>query len=271
MYLLIDAKNIVYRSILSNNGEKYHHVTIFMRQLSSWVKKYKPTSVAVAWDAPRKSTWRRNILETYKDRGELINQRDISKDISITMQALKELLDNINVRQLYKDKMEADDLIYAAVSVIHPEKSVIVSSDGDMLQIPYKYHSCKVFNPFKKQEMPRPEISPVMQKALVGDNSDRISGYRGIGPKKSEQILESFENLNNFLSDNDKSIFYKNLLLIDLSLNPKLMNNKVYVMKELSSDIKYNDVEVNKLIMKYRIKGMLNELNDLIPCFKNLQ
>ena len=57
--LIIDAKNALYRSIFAtkNNTKyavKYHYFVIFLRQLSSWIRRYDPVSVNIFWDAPSK-------------------------------------------------------------------------------------------------------------------------------------------------------------------------------------------------------------------------
>lgn len=274
--LLIDARNVLYRAIFAvkadkRNYVKYHYFTVFLRQITSWMNKYRPSSVHIFWDAPRNTIWRKKIYETYKDRTGSSYVEDISEDLRKTTAIAKAFFNHMGVRQYSKKEMEADDLIYAAVTMIHPSKTIIVSTDSDMIQIPYTFHSCCVYNPFKNEEVCLPDINPVIQKAIVGDKSDSIIGYYGIGPKKSATLISESGKLEEFFNANGRSTFVRNMLLIDLSLNPKLLHNKLYCQKQLQTAICFNDAEIKKLINKYKINGMLQEYADLVPPFKRLQ
>ena len=274
-HMLIDARNALYRAIYAvksdrRPGPKYHNITILLRQFHSWMMMYQPTSISIFWDAPRKEVWRRTLHEGYKDRTSSGYVENISEDLRDSTNVAKELFAHMNVRQFERPSMEADDLIYAAISGLHPIPCTISSSDSDMVQIPFSYNSCKLYDPGKKKRIDTPTINPVWQKALVGDKSDCIPGYKGIGPKKSVNLLENHGLLNDFLSANGSSLFYKNLLLIDLALCPKLLHNQAYTLKRLSGRVEYDDKIINSLIMKYKINGLLQEYNDLIIPFKFL-
>lgn len=267
-------KNALYRAIFAVKADqrqyhKNHYFVALLRQMSSWVTLYQPKSVHVFWDAPRNSVWRRRILETYKDRQQ--NSTDISEELSSTTAIAKQFFNVMNIRQYYKKEMEADDLIYAAVTMLHPEQSVIVSIDSDMIQIPYTYNSCKIYNPAKQEEVKLPTVNPAIQKVITGDKTDCIDGYNGIGPVKSKALLEDKTKLEEFLVTNGKQTFIRNMLLIDLSLNPKLLNNKLYVCKTMSEKITFNEKIINELILKYKINGMLQSYQELIPCYRSLQ
>lgn len=274
--LLIDARNALYRAIFAVKADKrhtlkYHYFTVFLRQITGWINRYRPSSVHVFWDAPRNTVWRKKIYPSYKDRTGSSYVEDISEDLRKTTVIAKAFFEHMAVRQYSKKEMEADDLIYAAVTMIHPYKSVIVSTDSDMVQIPYNFNSCCVFNPTKSEELCMPEVNPVIQKAIVGDTSDSIAGYYGIGPKKSSAMLLESGKLEEFFGVNGRSIFVRNMLLIDLSLNPKLLHNKLYCQRQLQRTVCFNDSEIKNLIKKYRVNGMLQEYADLVPPFKKLQ
>jgi len=273
--MLIDAKNILYRAIYAVKADrrydvKYHYITVLLRQFSNWINIYRPTSVSIFWDAPRKTVWRRSILTSYKDRSTNHYIGDISEELRTTTETAKELFEAINVRQFERDNMEADDLIYATTSILHPAQSIIVSSDSDMVQIPFTFNSCKLYDPGKKREVVMPSVNPVMQKALVGDKSDCIDGYRGIGEKKSQILLADHHTLNEYLDTNGTSKFNRNLLLIDLSLCPKLMHNKIYCLRKLASKTNFDQKLVNELIIKHKINGLLQEYHDIVLPFRVL-
>jgi DNA polymerase-1 len=273
--LLIDARNALYRAIFAVKSDnrrqfKYHYFVAFLRQISGWVNKYRPDSVHVFWDAPRKEVWRRKILPTYKERTSTTYREDISEELFQTTAISQEIFKHMNIRQYSKKSMEADDLIYAATCVMHPRQTVIISTDSDMTQIPFCFSSSKIYNPVKQEEVLLSHIHPAIQKALVGDKSDCIPGYMGIGPKKSAVLLEDIKNLNQFLESAGSATYYKNLLLIDLSLNPKLLHNRLYVQKVISTSVNFDSTAINKIIHKYKINGLLQEYADLVLPFKKL-
>lgn len=275
-HLLVDARNVIYRSAYAtkannhNYTAQYHCFTILMRQLNSWMNLYHPRSVHIFWDAPRTTVWRRSCLKSYKDRTANPYIADMSEDIELTTQIAQEFFSVMNVRQYSRKSMEADDLIYAAVSILHPESSIIVSSDSDIVQIPYLFSSSKQYDPGKKCEVDIPTVNPVLQKALVGDKSDVIDGYHGIGPKKSAALLSSHANLQKFLKDNGTKLFYRNLLLIDLSLCPRLLHNKVYIQRQLAKPLQYCSKTINSLILQHKVNGLLQEYRNLVQPFEKL-
>jgi 5'-3' exonuclease len=269
--LLIDARNLLYRAIFAakvDRRNKHHLFTAFLKQVSKCVREHSPESVHLFWDAPRSTVWRKKLYESYKDRANKSYVEDISEDLFRVTTIAKEFFKHLNCRQYSKDGMEADDLIYAAVTLLHPNKSVIVSSDSDMIQIPYVFSSCSVYDPGKNKLMEVPTINPVIQKAIVGDKSDAIVGYHNIGPKKSAVMLEKAGELENFLSNNDRSIYHRNLVLVDLSLCPKLLHNKLYCQKQLQRPVSFDGSAINDLVKKYKITGILQEYTDLVMLFK---
>lgn len=272
--LLIDARNALYRAVFAIKNDtrqvdKYHYFVILLRQMTAWMNKYRPESVHVFWDAPRTTVWRRKILETYKTRPNNTGM-DISEELSLTTKVAKDFFKFMNVRQYDKETQEADDLIYSAAVIAHPRSSIIVSTDSDMEQIPFMINSCTVYNPSKQEEVATSDIHPAIQKALVGDKSDSIDGYYGIGPKKSEAFLRNKAELQQFLDLSGWSTYYRNLLLIDLSLNPKALANRIYVQKQMAAPVQYDEKIINELIHSHKVNGMLAEYANLIRPFKKL-
>lgn len=273
--LLVDARNSLYRAIYASKADtryeiKYHYFVIFLRQITNWMNHLRPSSVHIFWDAPRTTVWRRSVLKTYKDRSKSTYVEDISEELKMTTEVAMVFFEHMNVRQYSRRQMEADDMIFAATTVMHPTETVIVSTDSDMLQIPYVYGSNRVYDPTKKKMLDTPTVNPVWQKALCGDKADSIDGYYGIGPKKSAILLDDHGDLREFLKLKGSGIFYRNLLLIDLSLCPRLLKNKVYVQRQLAEPVNFDSKTINELIMKHKVQGLLQEFNTLVPPFQKL-
>lgn len=280
--LFVDSKNAMYRAIYAIKSQQErakrggktitpsHSIVVLLRQITGWMREFKPTSVHLFFDAPRATVWRKKILETYKDRTDNQYIENISEDLKECIMISKELFQHLNVRMYSRDNMEADDLIFAAASLRHPAKTVIVSTDSDLTQIPFMFNSCQVYNPFESKIVEVPRINPAITKALIGDTSDNIKGYHGIGPKKGEVLLEDHKKLHDFFDFKGKEIFKRNLLLTDLTLNPKMLNNKMYVLREAASDIKYDKKAVLDVANKYNIHAIMSEFADLIYPFEKL-
>ncbi len=274
-HVLIDARNILYRAIYASKSDnryqiKYHSLVLLLRQMSNIMNRISPTHVHIFWDAPRDTVWRRQILPTYKDRATSMYVEDISEDLKMLTNVARDIFDHLNLRQYSKDHMEADDLIYAATVVLHPEKSVIVSSDSDMTQIPYSYNSSSVFDPQSMSYVDVPEISPVEMKSIVGDKSDHIPGYYGIGPVKGKTLIESKKHLQEFLHLKGRDTYHRNLLLTDLSLCPRLLANRLYVQKVMSKSVHFDKDMINAKIKEHKIVGLDTEYANLIPPFTKL-
>lgn len=274
--LFVDARNALYRAIYASRADKrhkikYHYFVIFLRQLTSWMNRYRPSSVHVFWDAPRKKVWRKLVLESYKDRTASSYVEDISEDLFKTTRIANAFFDVMGVRQYYRKQMEADDLLYAATALVHPKPSVIVSTDSDMIQIPFNFSSSTVYDPKKQEEQKVPEYNPVILKSIVGDKSDHIDGYYGIGPVKGKALIEDPTALEAFLHTNGRKIFKRNILLIDLSVCPRLLANKLYIQKVMSTPVKFDKDAICQLINKYKVVGFQSEFVDLTAPFSNLE
>lgn len=274
--LLIDARNALYRSVYAHkaesqrSGEAPHSFVFMLRLMNQWISKFKPTSIHIFWDETRSRVWRRKILKTYKARESNPYIQDISVELSELTDICYKFFALMNMRQFYKRNMEADDLIYSAVTVLHPVPSIIISTDSDMAQIPYRFSSCKLYEPKKGYIIETPTQHPVLMKVLQGDKSDHIDGYRGIGPKKAARLVDDPRELIRFLSENDQSIYNRNNLLIDLSLCPKLLNNTLYVRKKIAEQTKFDRETLLAECNELRLKGLLMEFNELIMPFSRL-
>jgi 5'-3' exonuclease len=273
--MFVDVRNAMYRAVyaqkqnLAKRKSAYHGVYYLLRFIVEWTEVIKPTSIHIFWDAPRSEVWRRKLYSEYKARPNSYYM-DISKDLAEISVVAEELFQYLNFRQYSRKAMEADDLIYAAAAVRHPGRNVIVSTDSDLTQIPFYFNSCVIYNPQEKVFAETPARNPALEKAVIGDKSDNIKGYQGIGPKKGGVILESYGRLSEFCAERGWDSLRLNLLLTDLSLNPKLYNNKVYAMKVLGQDVAFDKSQIIEVIRKHKITGIETNFSELIYPFQSL-
>lgn len=280
--MMIDARNCMYRAVCAARSDyernqlagtrkqRKHSFPIMLRLISSWVRELKPSTVQVFWDAPRASVWRRELYEGYKDRDDQRNTNDGTvDDLMLTESVAVEMFEHLNVRQFKKDRMEADDLIYAACRVQCTKDIVVCSSDTDMLQLLYIVPKAKIFNPDKGGLITEAAHNPVWHKALVGDKSDKIPGYDGIGPKTAAKILDDPSKFHALMEERGKETMVRNLKLIDLSMSPYTLQNQIYVGKALAAKVQYDKAELTRLAAHHKL-GMVYDMAELTAPFRNL-
>lgn len=268
--MLIDGKNCAYRSIYANKDGAVHDVVVMLRFISSWVVRLRPTSVHIFWDADRGDTWRKAIMPTYKDGRK--SDEEVKKRLSVAISLMKEIVPNIRSRQYYLDKMEADDLIYAACRVMAPHETTIVSSDGDFLQIPFFMKNVSVYEPKSNKKRDIPERDPSVIKALEGDVADNIDGFDGIGPKKASLMAHNNNLLVEYVKIHGMKDFLDNLKLVDLSLCPYLLMNQMYVRSVLVNNVsQFSMDDIIELASKHNINGLVAEAPKILSVFKNLR
>lgn len=294
-HLLIDAKNLLYRAVYAAAYDKafqksgHHTINIVIHLLSNYLNKFNPEQIHVFWDSPRSNTWRKQIDPEYKEgRGgsKVIDDNDVSKAISELTEIGLFLFKNIGIQQYYKDYMEADDLIYAFCRVNVNDDIVIISSDTDLKQITYRFPNVKIHSHLSKTKAkfePVPALDPVIVKCFTGDKSDNIAGYHRVGPVKAQILTEDLQKRREFF-DSNKALarvgenievvgeqkFKENLLLIDLSLCPHLLDNMMHVFKRQFKPIKFDLDAVKLVVEKYKLRGVTADLSRYVVPFKKL-
>ncbi len=277
--LLIDGRNAIYRSVFAGKSDSnfqqngHNLVNIFFRSLHRYIADFDPASVHVFWDCPSKDNWRLGLYPEYKDRSAARSAYDFDVDGAVrTTEALaRSVLEHMNVRQYGRPKMEADDLIYAFSRTVLDDV-IILSNDGDLLQIPYFFRHARQYHPSAHKFYDRPDHDPIIRKCLMGDKSDNIPGYTQIGKKRSLRLTISHEDRGAFLENRGKELYERNRLLIDLSLCPELLNNMLYIEGELSkSEPPFDETAVLHTIMEQKIRGLRGEFSRCILPFKWLK
>jgi len=258
-HLLVDGKNILYRAIFATKDSP---VEVFFRMIVSNMQKAEADYCHVFWDCPRNETWRRKMVPTYKaTRDDKQKDPTIGETIGICHQALVEAVPLLGMYQYKVNELEADDLIYAFVSTYHPTETVILSSDSDLIQLPYRYYSTRQLNPDpSKGFIERPTINPVHQKCLIGDKGDNIIGYHGIGPVKSEKLLASHKTFMEFFAK-DRTTFLLNLTLVDLSLCPLALRAQFAVLNGLDKSCEFDMNAARGIFAKYKMHPQLHNLD----------
>ena len=270
--LVIDGRNSCYRAIYANRGDSgsnYHNPVVMLRFMHTWLETFQPRNVHVFWDAPKATLWRRRLLPTYKER-DTTYTLDIGADLEMLQDAAHAIFKHLNIRQYQRKGQEADDLIYAFCRTVPDRPLIVISSDGDFTQLLYQFHNVLLYEPRKNELVPCPPVDPVVQKALMGDKTDKVSGYDGIGPVKSSQLAASLPARLDFLGQAGRQRYILNRLLIDLSLCPYVLANIMYVERVLCEDLDYNKAEVIKLSRSFKVIGLFQEYERICSPYKTI-
>ena len=206
-YLLIDGLNLFFRNFSAINAVNSNGVHIgglggFFRSLGALIRTIQPTQVYVVFDGAGSSNNRKNIIPEYKSNRNItrvtkhelfdsLEEEDDSKVDQIVR--IIQYLKTLPVKTISLPRVEADDII-AYLSDILPTKpedrAFIVSSDKDYLQLVTE--KVIVYRPIEKEyyttdtvkeKFNVPPHNFLLYKLLMGDNSDGITGIKGLGPK----------------------------------------------------------------------------------------
>lgn len=294
LLMIVDGSNLAHRAfqkfenLKSANGEYTGLIYGFLRSLNSYIFRFQPTYVIVTFDTKqsKSSNFRNNLLGGYKE-----HRKRISMDYeSFNKQSrvVRKILKYLNIPVVWDSKglgHESDDYIgYYAKK--HPGKVVIISSDKDFCQL--IDGTIKVFNPFKETVINSNNCIEVMGYSpeecvdylcLLGDKSDDIPGYRGMGPKRIRQFLDKFGSIAEFLKDPSnefkgidydglQDLYKRNRILIDLDVAlEKYPLKKIPIIYS-----KRNEVQLDKLLKLFNIYSFQSfKSNTFLEPFNNLQ
>ena len=215
-YLLIDGLNLFFRNFSAINTINSQGVHIgglggFFRSLGALIRTIEPTQVYVVFDGIDSSSNRKNIIPEYKSgrnlvrltKHELFDNLEEENDSKIDqIVRIIQYLKTLPVKTVSLSRVEADDVIAYLSSTLptNPEDRVfIVSSDKDYLQLISE--KVTIYRPIEKEYYIKDTViekfgvTPhnfLLYKLLMGDNSDGITGIKGLGMKG---LLKRFPEL----------------------------------------------------------------------------
>lgn len=290
--LIIDGENLLHRSfhkfrnLSTSDGAPTGAIFGFFKSLHYLVYRFQSDQVMVTFDNGH-SKFRTEVLPTYKSHRKniSIDYESLQKQKKVIMRILKYL----NIGYIYDKKRthtyEGDDYIAWLVNN-HKGKSIIISSDKDFCQLLSK--NIKIFNPSKDALVTEQNCKDVMgyrgeecvdYLSLLGDSSDDIPGYRGLGEVKVRQFLDTWGSISNFLDGLDNkhpgvnrdtmgSVYSTNKMMIDLKYFIK-----AHPLKELplvyNKKRSINIDKLNKIFMRYSLTSFRSK--EFLSTFKKLK
>tara|TARA_R110001599_G_scaffold201739_1_gene398471 strand:- start:173 stop:1210 length:1038 start_codon:yes stop_codon:yes gene_type:complete len=303
--LLIDGLNLFFRNfamlqMVNPKGVHIGGLGGFFRSLGALIRQIQPHQVYVVFDGAGSSMNRKNILPEYKSGREtqritnwgVFDNLDEEHDSKIDqIVRIIQYLKTLPVKTVSIDKVEADDIIaYLSHKALKQrgDKAFIVSSDKDFLQLvsdqvvvyrpmEKKYYTKENF----KEKYNMPPENFIIYKTLMGDNSDKIKGVKGLGEKKLMKLFPelskwevSWKDILDICEKKFKDhIIYariiqevdqleKNYKIMDLS-NPMMDENEKKYINECveSKDLPYIPKMFTDLYNEDELGGMIRNLD----------
>jgi DNA polymerase-1 len=277
--LLIDGLNLFFRNfammkMVNQDGAHIGGLGGFLRSLNYLVNQLQPTSVYVVFDGAGSSMNRKNLLPEYKSGRNLVRitnwdifdslEEEHDSKVNQTVR-LVHYLKCLPVKTVSINKVEADDIIAYLSDILstkHGSKVFIVSNDRDFVQL--VNDKITVYRPAEKEfytkEMIKNQFGVltenfILYKTLLGDQSDKVEGVKGLGQKgiakKFPELLErplSFDDLMDIAESklkehvvyarvlHDKARLKNNFKIMDLG-KPLVDEVEKQYLEELSEEL----------------------------------
>ncbi|HBO23542.1 MULTISPECIES: DNA polymerase I [unclassified Providencia] len=210
--ILVDGSSYLYRAyhafppLTNSAGEPTGAMYGVLNMLRSLIMQYKPSHVAVVFDAKGK-TFRDELFESYKS-----HRPPMPDDLREQIAPLHEMVEAMGLPLLVVSGVEADDVIGTlAREASRKGMSVLISTgDKDMAQLVepnitlINTMNNTILGPDEvKEKYGVPPELIIDFLALMGDSSDNIPGVPGVGEKTALALLQGIGNLESIYNDLD--------------------------------------------------------------------
>lgn len=281
--LLIDGFNLLSRGYFATaygktpeqltkngNGVYTNALRVFFQKLFNLIEEHNVSHLGIAWDVKREELDRRSKYDFYK-----ATRNELPQPLIQQYETLKEVLDNIGVKQLVMSPYEADDIIGTLSTKWSNEtegRCLIYSNDKDLLQL-LNTQTSQIIAQKKgeiiytlenfKEDYGIDSHQWIDVKALLGDKSDNIPGCPGIGEKSALPLIQQYGSLE---------LIYEQIEELDGKYNrykKKLIEGKTtaFLSKELSEIIcdiaELREFSFNGLQLSISESNLANVLNEL--------
>jgi len=305
--LIIDGHNAGWRlakkmPMLTTNGRPVQVVYGLLTMVHGLLAQFTPDVAIMCWDTDH-SAYRKKIFPDYKANRHHFKSEKDQRAYNSTIAQMKEaeaILSQMNVAQLIFPKTEGDDLM-AMVCQQTGGWRTIVSSDMDMFQL--VGDGIDVWSPIKtllynrSNFRQREGLSPqqfLQLRAACGDVSDNIPGMaRGVGEVTIRQLLAKYESVDRLFdpkiekkvvqmgtryaslyTDGSKQAYFRNLLLMDLSISSENHPEKEAVTKTVQEAIrrrvKIDLKAVKQMFIENSFQSLLRDFAKWVLPFENL-
>jgi len=241
------------------------------------INKFRNEYGEVVLCCDNRKYWRKEFFPFYKAHRKAAREKsDLDWHLIFDMlgKFKQELKDNFPYKVIDVDGAEADDVIGTLVPMFaDKEKMLILSSDGDFLQLQKYGSNVKQYNPslkkYIKSENPLLELK---EKIIRGDKGDGIPNIfspsdcfvRDLRQKAiTKGVLDKYlnEHYGDWQDENARVGFSRNQTLIDLSLIPGDIKQKII------NTFDETKPATKQKMLNYFIEKKLKNLMDVIEEF----
>jgi hypothetical protein len=278
--ILVDLNQVLLAGLMAQianqKGKLDEHLIrhMVLNIIRTHVKNFKAEYGEVVLCCDNRKYWRKEYFPFYKANRKKTREKS-SLDWHLIFDMLgkfkQELKENFPYKVLDVEGAEADDIIGTLVPrhAVH-EKILIISSDGDFLQLQQNYN-VKQYNPSQKKYVISPNpIMDLKEKIIRGDKGDGIPNVlsssdcfvrdlrqtpitqKVLDKLMGESYLEQTETI--------KANFVRNATLIDLSFIPVEIKEKIINTYEETKPAKGK-------LLNYFIEHKLKNLMEVIEEF----
>lgn len=210
MLVTIDFSNLLsrhfansYNQDLDAQGRDVSGVSGSLRQIAAILRNVAATEILIAGDDARHNLQRRALDPGYK-----AERQPAPPELQEQRQIAAELLADCQLPLVIHPGQEADDLM-ASAATQYQGPAMIVTGDKDLLALCSSRVTVRLLRRGAVLDCQAAECRQLLgvdpqqvadYKALAGDRGDGIPGLPGIGPKKAQALLASYQNLDQLLA-----------------------------------------------------------------------
>ena len=299
--ILVDGMNLAhraywaYRKLKHKTLEKVIDVSIYygmVAMLKTWLQRnnWQPEKLVIFWDGDLHPERLKSYPDYKKKRHDKRDKRKHSKFMK-KVARVQRLFYFMGVAQAWDTQVEGDDMCYLLVKeYIAFNRIIIISGDRDFDQL--VNHDVTVFDPGRDRITVPGLVGAhnyglnvnqlVDLKCLLGDHSDNISGFRGIGESKAPAFLKKYGSIQKYLDDEDAlytgltdkdklaQVYKRNRKLMDL----RFFNEKYHGKKEVNwyrgdKYPQFKEAKYQNFCMRFGLKTFLSK--PLIEIIKSWQ
>lgn len=280
--LILDCNNLLYRtfwlaknkSLINSRNENVGGVYYFLNCVKAYVKQYQPDKIYAAWD--KKLTWPSSNFRKELINGQYKGTRNYTpfEGVHNYDDLIQQMLSNLNIKNIYPNIMEADDVIAWLCHNLEGEK-IVVSTDKDLWQLVNS--ETKIFFPTGKKEINLDNFAKeagvakehfLLYKCVLGDISDNVKGVEGFGKVKAKKIAEFGINS---LTVEQQEVVKTNLKISDLLYGYKHYPEEEICYKEQLEQLQEDsyDLDSFKDIISYlELDSILKSYNNWVNTFE---
>ncbi|WP_272677741.1 DNA polymerase I [Providencia sp. PROV019] len=210
--ILVDGSSYLYRAyhafppLTNSAGEPTGAMYGVLNMLRSLVMQYKPSHVAVVFDAKGK-TFRDELFESYKSQ-----RPPMPDDLRAQIAPLHEMVEAMGLPLLVVSGVEADDVIGTLACEASRKGMPVLISTGDKDMAQLVEPNITLINTMNNTILGPDEVKEkygvppeliIDFLALMGDSSDNIPGVPGVGEKTALALLQGIGSLEAIYRDLD--------------------------------------------------------------------